>query len=135
MGTKTVRQAPVRAAGPRATKGIFEAVSKVVREGKSAIASLASKQLESLEYVLTEDRLLVGTKEIPFAAIRSVEMSGGSEFVVRAASKSVSITPYAWLEVAGHRVPLGWLRDGMEVPFELLAEEIAARAGVEIRRP
>lgn len=135
MGKETARRAPVRTVGPQVTKGIFEVVSKVVREGKGAIAGIASKQLEGLEYVLTDALLYIGTKEIPFAAIREIEIVKGSEFIVRAGSRTISIKPYAWLEVARHRVPLGWLRDGMEVPFELLAEEIAARAGVEIKRP
>ncbi len=134
MGSQTVRQTPLKPAGPDVTKAIFEIVGKVVREGKGAIAGIAGKQLEGLEFVLEDLALVAGNRRIPYSEIRSVEHEKGTIFHIHATGSPLTIKPYAWLEVAGHRVPIGWLRDGMEVPFELLAEEIAARAGLEIKR-
>jgi len=134
LGNQTLRQSPLKPAGPDVTKALFEIVGKVVREGKGAIAGIAKKNLEGLEFLLEEDHLIAGGRQIPYKDVRAIEAEKGGVYQISAGSSSFAIKPYAWLEIAGHKVPIGWLRDGMEVPFELLPEEIAARSALEIKR-
>jgi hypothetical protein len=137
MGSETLRKAPIPTpkAGGDIGRTIFEVVGTLLREGKGTVATIAGKGLEKVEYRLFEDRLETGARTISYADISRVRATKSAGYTLEFDGGSLSIKPYAWLEVAGHRVPIGWQRDGMEVPFELLAEEVAARAKVSIERP
>lgn len=116
---------------------ILDIVGRIVREGKGAVANVAGRQIERIEYRLLDDRFEVtGALErtIPYGRITSIRETRPANFVVETTDGSLRIRPYAWLVVAGHKVPVGWLRDGMDVPFDILAEELAVRAKVAITR-
>ncbi|MBA3725510.1 MAG: hypothetical protein H0W86_03430 [Armatimonadetes bacterium] len=117
-------------------KGVVgAALGKALDIGKATVASAGGWAIDRLEYRFHEDRLeMLGAglpKSILYSEIRSVTSSKRTFQVVYEGGK-LTLRPYAWLLVSGVKVPLGWERNGMEVSFELLAEELAARAKLEV---
>ena len=119
----------------RTVENLKTAAGALVDLGKSAYAELLHKQAEALEYVLLDDRLdLVKggrIESIRWEAIKGVRVDGDRSVLVLEKGQAV-IKPFAHLVAGRVRVPVGWTRNGMEVPYELLLEEIAARARREI---
>jgi hypothetical protein len=130
LGSQSLKQAPLQAEGDL-RKAVTGVVGKAFDIGKSALAGVGGLAIDRIEYRLFEDRVeVVGigpTKSVPYAQIRRVE-GHGRGYRVDAGSLSFSIMPYAYLLVSNVKVPLGWRRNRMEVAFNLLADEIAARA-------
>ena len=116
-------------------KAVGSIVGKALDFGKGAVAAAGGWAIDKLEYRMDASRIEIAGTGLPKAvqyadvqAVRAVKRS----FQVDAGSASFTIKPYAWLVVSGIKVPLGWERNGMEVPFRLLAEELAARAKVKL---
>lgn len=111
------------------------AAGALVDMGRSAYADVLHKQAEATEYVLLEDRLdlVKGSKieSIAWEAIKGVRMEGDRAHLILEKGR-VTLKPFAHLVAGRVKVPVGWTRNGMEVPYELLIEEIAARARREI---
>ncbi|MBV6503431.1 MAG: hypothetical protein AKCLJLPJ_01503 [Fimbriimonadales bacterium] len=131
MGTASVRthrQATEKPA--KIPARILEALGTVMSEGKSAVAAVASRQLEKFEVLLGDKSLESGGRTLAYSEIKAVTAGRGLLYRFETDDRPFIVKPYAWLEMAGHRVPLGWLRNGIEVPYETLAEEIAARSRV-----
>ena len=103
--------------------------------GRSAYAEVLHRQAEAMEYVLLDDRLdlVKGSKieSVPWDSIKGVRMEGDRAHLILEKGR-VTLKPFAHLVAGRVRVPVGWTRNGMEVPYELLIEEIAARARREI---
>ena len=103
--------------------------------GKSAWADLRASELEGTEYVLLDDHfdIIRGTsiKSIPYKTIKEIEVRGDRSTLVLEKG-TVQIKPHAYLVAGSIKVPVGWARNDMEVPYELLIEELAARSGVNI---
>lgn len=103
--------------------------------GAATVAEFARKQAEAAEYVLDDEAFtvvsLAGQKRAPYSTIKRMVMQGDRCLVVLERG-SITIRPFAHLSAGRVRVPIGWSRNGVEVPFELLIEEISARADVEV---
>lgn len=117
---------------PGLKKAVIEAIGKAVSYGKGAFADVSSRSIERLEYRLYDEALETGTKRISYRDIKRIEKSKRG-FRIVSGTGGAFIKPYAWLVVSGAKVPIGWERNGMEVPFETLVEEIAARAHTHIQ--
>lgn len=134
LGSESLKKAPFIPSGDL-RKTVAGAVGKAFDFGKGALADVGGLAIDRLEYRLHDDRVeIVGvgpTKSVPYSTIRRVEVQGRG-FRVDAGSHSFSVKPYAHLLVSSVKVPLGWKRNRMDVPFNLLAEEIAARAKVRL---
>ena len=104
--------------------------------GKSAYTDLMHSQAEASEYVLQADHFDVvrnGTiRSIPYSAIKDINFRSEKAHLKLDNKSELIIKPIAHLLVGHAKVPIGWSRNDIEVPFELLIEEIAARAKVEI---
>lgn len=111
------------------------AAGALVDLGRSAYADVLHKQAEASEYVLLNDRLDIvkGVKieSIPWESIKGVRIEGDRTRLVLEKGH-VTIRPFAHLVAGRVKVPVGWTRNGTEVPYDLLTEEIAARARREI---
>jgi len=134
LGSESLKKAPFHVGGD-IRKTVTGAFGKAFDFGKGALAGVGGLAIERIEYRLHEDRVeIVGvgpTRTVLFSSIRSVEAQGRG-FRIDAGSHTFTIKPYAHLLVSSVKVPLGWKRNRMDVPFSLLAEEIAARAKVRI---
>ncbi len=115
--------------------GLKEAVGAVTDLGRGAYADLMHRQADASEYVLQETQLDIvkgkSIKSVPYERVKKIEYKGEkATFVLD--KGSITIKPFAYI-VAGHmKVPVGWSRNGMEVPYEVLIEELAARCNLEI---
>lgn len=103
--------------------------------GKSAWADLKHSELEGTEYVLLEHSFDIvkgaAIKSIPYERIETIRMRGDRAMLTLDRG-TVSIRPHAYVVSGPIKVAVGWRRNGMEVPYELLLEELAARCGVNI---
>lgn len=135
LGTGTLQHGrpPVKVPGGEIGKSVGELISRAVRTSQGAVANLKVKRIDQIEYRLSDDFFEIeGGARIDYADIKRIEHSKKSGFRIYSSFKEIEINPYAWLKVGSVEVPLGWLRDGLEVPFELLVQEIGIRAKVEL---
>lgn len=126
-------------AEPRAFfDNVKTAAGAVFDYGKGAYTELRHKQAEATEYVLLEEHLDVvrGTqiKSIEYTQVKKLEFKSDRCVLVLDKGTQV-IKPFAHIVSGKARVPIGWTRNGIEVPFELLVEELAARCNLEIVEP
>jgi hypothetical protein len=114
---------------------IGAAAGAAVEYGRGAYARMLHEKAQGSEYVLTDDRFEIvhgnQIKAVPYANVRAVKLKGDRALVVLDQG-SVLIRPLAHLSAGRARVPIGWSRNGAEVPFEMLADEIAARSGLKL---
>ena len=131
QGTSLIRREGERTIG----KDLSEAAGALFGVGKSAVADLLHRQAQASEYVLGPEALEVvrptGSKRIPYSDISQIKLTHDKATVVLGRG-SLTITPYAHIVAGRIRVPVGWERNGVEVPYELLIEELAAHSGIEV---
>jgi hypothetical protein len=131
QGASIVRREGQRTIG----KDLRQAAGAIVDIGRSALAELAGSQALATEYVLYDDRFEVvragNVRAVPYERVRDIRQNNDrATFILE--QGSVTIRPAAYLVAGRVRVPLGWMRNGMEVPYDLLLDELAARCGIEI---
>jgi len=111
-------------------------VESALTAGKGALDQVQRKHVEETAYILHADALeyngLTKTKRVPYNKVKAVRDLGSDRFRIDHEGGSLEIKPVAHLVSGRIRVPVGWIRNGTEVPFSLLIEELAARCGVEI---
>jgi hypothetical protein len=110
------------------------AVGALVDLGKSAYADVLTRRLDASEYVLQEDRLDIvrgpQIESVPYRRIGRIEVKG-DRITLMLDRGQVVIKPFAHIVAGRAKVPIGWMRNGIEVPYEQLVEELAARAGLD----
>lgn len=123
---------------PPATK-IGQGIGALVDLGRGAWADILHKQAEASEYVLQDDRFDVvsgsSIKSVPYAEVKKIALRGERATITLQRGSTMHIKPYAHITAGRIRVPVGWMRNGMEVPYDLLLEELSARCGVEVEAP
>ena len=116
-------------------KDLKEAAGVIFDMGKSALAEIAHHQAMAGEYALHEhsfDLVRAGTvRSYKYEDVRSLEQKG-DRLVVSFERGSITIKPHAYIVAGRIKVPVGWVRNGMEVPYDILLDELAARCGKEI---
>jgi hypothetical protein len=114
---------------------IKQAAGAIVTIGKSAIAELLHRQSMASEYVLHPEHFEIvrpgGAKSVRYDEVKGVRMRGDRASLILEQG-AVHIKPHAYIVAGRVRVPIGWSRNGTEVPFELLIEELSARCRHEI---
>ena len=139
LGAESLRTAGDMKDSPESDirRAVLHAAGKVFHFGKSAVAEVSRKALAQLEYRLYDDHFEAATatsvKSISYADVKGIEAGKRGAFKVVSSGGNVTIKPYAWLLAAGVKMPVGWERNGMEVPFELLIEELAARTKAPVK--
>jgi hypothetical protein len=122
--------------GTPASAKLGQGVGALIDLGKGAWADMVHKQAEASEYVLQDDRFDVvagnSIKTVPYAEIKKISIKGERATVTLNRGSTLVIKPYAYITAGRLRVPVGWQRNGMEVPYDLLIEELSARCGVEV---
>lgn len=111
-------------------------VGALVDLGKSAWTDIVHRQAEASQYILQEDHFDVvagsSIKFVRYTDVRRISVKQDKAVLTLVRGSTVTIKPYAYIAAGRIRVPVGWLRNGMEVPYALLIEELAARCGVEV---
>jgi len=127
---------PEGSAFKRVGKGIKTAAGAAMDMGRGAWADLLARRAEASEFVFLHDQLDVvngnSIRAIPYASIRAMKQKG-DRCAVTLESGSLTIKPYAYVVAGKLKVPIGWTRNGIEVPFELLVEELSARCKIDVQ--
>lgn len=130
-GASLVRREGARSIG----KDLSDVAGAIFGAGKSAIAELIHRQASATEYLLSSDAIEIlkpgSAKRIPYEDVTGITLSR-DKATVTLKQGSVTIAPYAYIVAGRVRVPVGWLRNDVEVPYELLIDELAARCGLEV---
>ena len=112
-----------------------DAAGVLIDLGKSALAELSHRQAEASEFVLHDDRFEsvspAKITSVQYDQIKHLKLKGETLKVVLD-SGSVTIKPHAYIVSGRIRVPVGWNRNGLEVPYETILEELSGRSGVNI---
>lgn len=132
-GLSVVRREGRRTVG----KDLGEAAGALFDMGRSAWSDLIALQANASEYVFHEDAFEIvratGVKKIPYSDVTGLVLDG-DRLTVELEKGSVTIKPHAHIVAGRVKVPVGWSRNGLEVPYELMLDELAARCGLEVRR-
>ena len=137
-GAKRKGKSVMKREGQRTiSRDISEVAGVLMGMGKGALADMLHHQAEASEYVLHDDRFEVITpgriKSVKYSQVRSIRMKNDKATLVLSQG-SVTIKPHAYVVAGRIKVPIGWARNGMEVPYEVLLDELAARCDVEIEQ-
>jgi len=104
--------------------------------GKGTYAEMMHKHAEDSEYVLQESQFDIvnggNIKSIPYDRIVAITLRG-DRATLTLDKGTATIKPFAYIVVGRVKVPVGWVRNGIEVPFELLLHELAARSSLELQ--
>jgi len=123
--------------GSAVSQTIRKAAEAALDLGKGALAELAKLQAERTEYLLGEnsfEAIQAGRlRSIRYDAVAEIRQKGDAFQIVLNNGRSMTIRPPAHLVVGRLRVPVGWIRNGMEVPYHVLLDELSARCGVNIQ--
>jgi hypothetical protein len=103
--------------------------------GKSTYAGITHESIKDTEYILLEDRFELvkssSIKSVPYKSVRRIEMRGDKATCILEKG-TVTIKPPAYIVAGAIKVPVGWNRNGMEVPYFVIIEELAARCGIDV---
>jgi hypothetical protein len=116
-------------------KDIKQAAGALLDLGKSALADLAHSQAMASEYVLHDTSFEVvkagSVRSYDYGSVTHIDQKA-DRLILALGQGSVTIKPHAYIVAGRIKVPVGWVRNGLEVPYEVLLDELAARCGVEI---
>lgn len=117
-------------------KGVGQVAGAVWDMGKGAMAEFLKRQAEASEFVLAEKAFEVlspgQVRSVKYDNVAGIRKHNDHYTVSLAKGSNVTIKPFAYLVAGRVRVPIGWSRNGLEVPFEVLIDELAARCQVNI---
>jgi hypothetical protein len=132
---KTILSEPVEVSFESLRSTVSTAAGALFELGQGAYTELVRTQADAHEFVLGESDFSISRQSGPriyrYADVTKIEWER-DRATLTVGQTRVVIKPYAYITAGRVRVPIGWDRNGMEVPFELLIEELAARCKVEI---
>ena len=117
------------------TENLKTAAGAIFDFGKGTYTDMMHRQAEDTEYVLQDGQFDIvksgNLKTIPYDRVVTVHLKGDrATFTLD--KGVVTVKPFAYIVAGRVRVPVGWNRNGIEVPYDLLVLELAARCGVEV---
>lgn len=131
QGRSLVRREGERSLG----KDVMHAAGAIADFGKSALADLKHRQAQATEFILHETEFEIVSSSraqtIPYDTVLSIRMKGDKATLVFEHG-SYSIKPEAYIVSGKIKIPIGWSRNDIEVPYEMLIDELAARVGVKV---
>lgn len=117
-------------------QGIRDVAGAAAELGKGALTDLVQRKAEDTIYLLSDDAIeiagMTSRKRVLYQDVTGIESLTHDRFELQHKGGAIMVKPIAHLVAGRMRVPVGWSRNGMEVPYATLIEELAARCGVEI---
>lgn len=111
------------------------AATAILDLGKGAYTEMVHQHVDTTEFVLQENGFDVvkgqSIQSIPYSRVRKVVMQSERATFTLDKGQFV-IKPFAHITSGRAKVPVGWVRNGIEVPFDLLIEELSARCGLSV---
>lgn len=136
-----LHEEPARPAKPKARQGDWVAPLKDIFEtaltqGKSALQKVDQKAAEGAGYILSDTHIefeaTPARRSVAYTSITAIHQLTPDKFQVDYKGGHFTIRPVAHLTTGRIKVPIGWVRNGTEVPYHLLVQELAARCGIPI---
>lgn len=129
-------QSIVRREGDRTIgRDLRDAAGAIFDLGKSAVADVLHRQAQASEVILNEENFTVAnptnSKTVKYKDVIDMKLKG-ERLTVQLSQGSVTIKPYAYIVSGRIKVPVGWTRNGLEVPYDVLIDELSARCGVTV---
>jgi hypothetical protein len=116
-------------------KDIGDVAGAVWGAGHAAMTELAHRQATSTQYLLDETGFDLiqpnRSRRVEYAQVKSIRIDG-DKATLELEKGSITIKPFAHLVAGRVRVPVGWNRNGIEVPYDMLLEELSARCGIGV---
>jgi hypothetical protein len=107
-----------------------------LRQAATAAAGFGRTAMGELEYLLDEEGFsipgLTQSRRIEYRDIREIRREKKDRFRLITRSGDLAIDPVAHLVAGPVKAPVGWLRNGVEVAYFTLIQEISARARLDI---
>ena len=121
--------------GATVKENIFRAASAAADLGRGAAADLVHRQADTV-YKLHDDHMDVRTplsqQSVRYASVTRIQAAGKDKFSIEFDGGTLTVRPIAHLVSGRIRVPVGWMRNGIEVPYTMLLDELSAHCGLEI---
>lgn len=129
-------QSIVRREGERTIgRDLRDAAGAIFDFGRSALADLVHRQAQASEFILEPEGFVVANptsaKTYKYADVVDMKRRGDRVSIIFGQG-SVVIKPYAYIVSGRIKVPVGWNRNGLEVPYDVLIDELSARCGVTV---
>lgn len=109
---------------------------KAVDIGRGAMTGLVQKQASGTKYELHEKGFEATTlamiQQVDYSEVRKITRRPGDKYQLLFNGGSLTIKPVAHLVAGRIKAPVGWMRNGVEVPYVMLIEELSARCGIDI---
>ncbi|MCU0316424.1 MAG: hypothetical protein MUC92_07510 [Fimbriimonadaceae bacterium] len=116
--------------------GLRHAAGVALEYGVGTASELAQWQADETSFLLHDSGFeainLVKRTKIDYSKVKQIVKEGTDKFKILYVGGSLTLKPVAHLSAGRLKVPIGWRRNGLEVPFVMLIEELSARCGVEI---
>lgn len=117
-------------------RNVMNVAGAIVDIGKGAWADLLHSQAMASEFVLDEEFFEVvkpnRTKHVAYETVSRIEVKGDRMLIELESGSSILVKPYAYIVAGRVKVPVGWIRNGLEVPYEVLMDELSARCGLDV---
>lgn len=117
-------------------RGLREVGSRLLHFGKSTYAGFVQKNIENIEYILLSQQVEVHSlgrrRSLRYEDINRIFEGTKDHYTVVTPEDRLVIRPVAYLGAGRVRVPIGWNREGADVPYDLLIKELAAHCKLEI---
>lgn len=129
-------QSIVRREGSRTiSRDLRDAAGAIFDFGKSAVADLLHRQAQASEVILNDESFTIAnptnSKTVKYKDVVDMKLRG-DRLSVQLKQGSVAIKPYAHIVSGRIKVPVGWTRNGLEVAYDVLIDELSARCGVTV---
>jgi len=115
-------------------ENVKTAAGAIFEFGKSAYADVLHRQAEASEYVLDDDHFDIvsggSLRSVSYDRVKQVQVAPDRAKLVLDKGH-IMINPVAFIVAGRVKVPIGWTRNGIEVPFELLLQELSARCNLD----
>lgn len=133
QGKSIVRREGSRTIG----RDLKDAAGALLELGKSALADLAHRQAQASEVVLEAETFTISNpaknQTIRYEEVVDMRLRG-DRLSIDLEQGGATIKPYAYIVSGRIKVPIGWSRNGLEVPYEVLIDELSARCNVNVVR-
>ncbi len=120
----------------RLRDSLRQAATAAAGFGRTAMGEYAYRKAVELEYLLDEEGFsipgLTQSRRIEYRDIREIRREKKDRFRLITRSGDLAIDPVAHLVAGPVKAPVGWLRNGVEVAYFTLIQEISARARLDI---
>lgn len=120
------------------TANLKAVASAAASFGKEALADIVRTKVAVYKVTLydkgMEIQTLTGTKKVEYSWVTGIDELSNDRFEIKHSNGKAVIKPCGYLLVDRLKLPIGWLRNGLEVSYHTLIEEIAARSSIEIAK-